>query len=266
MQKKPVALAGAAGRMGQVIIEALAQSDDLILAAALCRPGDARLGQPCSPGHDVPFSDDIAAALKNAAVLIDFSSPAASLQNLVACVAEQVPSVIGTTGFKDIDRATIEEASTCIGVVLAPNMSVGVNLTLALLGLAARALPADYDVEILEMHHRNKVDAPSGTALKMGDVIAKARGTTLAELRLPVHDGHTGVRPSGKIGFAALRGGDVVGEHTVMFQGIGERIEISHRSTSRQSYADGSLLAARFLLAQPAGLYDMQDVLGLAAD
>jgi 4-hydroxy-tetrahydrodipicolinate reductase len=263
MSALAVALAGATGRMGQAVIAAIERSPELELTAALCASDDPKLGSPCSAGHGVVLSDDVHAALANAAVLIDFTTPKASQRLLASCCSAHIPMVIGTTGFDAQQRQQIAEAAQQLAIVLAPNMSVGVNLSLALLALAARTLPHDYDVEIVEMHHRNKIDAPSGTALKMGEVIAHARGSTLEALRMAPNDGHTGVRPLGTIGFAALRGGDVIGEHTAVFLGEGERIEVTHRSSSRTAYAEGSLMAARFVAAAKAGLYDMRDVLGL---
>ena len=263
MAAVPVALAGATGRMGQAVMAAIGRSPDFELVAALCAPDDNSLGAPCSAGHSVLLSHDIDGALARCAVLIDFTTPKASHSLLQACNRANKPMVIGTTGFSPEEHHQILLASARLAIVLAPNMSVGVNLSLALLALAARTLPADYDVEIVEMHHRHKIDAPSGTALKMGEVIAHARGSTLEALRMPPHHGHTGARPRGTIGFASLRGGDVIGEHTAVFAGEGERIEVTHRSSSRTAYADGSLLAARFVLAASAGLYDMGDVIGL---
>jgi 4-hydroxy-tetrahydrodipicolinate reductase len=263
MAALPVALAGATGRMGQAVIAAIERAPDLTLVAALCASDDPKWGTPCSPGHRVLLSDDVDASLAQCQVLIDFTTPDASHAMLLACSRAGKPMVIGTTGFSAAQRQQILEAARELAIVLAPNLSVGVNLSLALLALAARTLPADYDVEIVEMHHRNKVDAPSGTALKMGEVIAHARGSTLEALRMPPNHGHTGTRPRGTIGFAALRGGDVIGEHTAVFLGEGERIEVTHRSSSRTAYADGSLIAARFVMKAKAGLYDMRDVLGL---
>jgi 4-hydroxy-tetrahydrodipicolinate reductase len=263
MTMLPVALAGATGRMGQAVIAAIERAPDLELVAALCASDDPQRGTPCSPGQRVLLGDDVDAALARCAVLIDFTTPEASHGLLLAASRANKPMVIGTTGFSGSQRQQILDAARDLAIVLAPNMSVGVNLSLALLALAARTLPADYDVEIVEMHHRNKVDAPSGTALKMGEVIAHARGSSLEALRMPPNHGHTGIRPRGSIGFAALRGGDVIGEHTAVFLGEGERIEVTHRSSSRSAYADGSLLAARFVVAAKAGLYDMRDVLGL---
>ena len=263
MAALPVALAGATGRMGQAVIAALGRSSEFELVAALCASDDAKLGTPCSAGHSVLLSADADAAVARAAVLIDFTTPKATAGLLAACSRALTPMVIGTTGFSAQEHQQIATSAGLLAIVLAPNMSVGVNLSLALLELAARTLPGEYDVEIVEMHHRNKVDAPSGTALKMGQVIAEARGSTLEALRMPPHDGHTGARPRGSIGFATLRGGDVIGDHTVIFAGEGERIEVTHRSSSRAAYADGSLLAARFAVAGKPGLYDMRDVLGL---
>ena len=185
------------------------------------------------------------------------------MEHLRACVRHGVKLIIGTTGFSDAQKAEIAEAAKSIAIVMAPNMSVGVNVTLKLLEMAAKAMATGYDIEIVEAHHRHKVDAPSGTALKMGEVIADALGRDLKECAVYERYGHTGEREPSSIGFATVRGGDVVGDHTVMFMGTGERIEITHKSSSRATYAQGSLRAVRFLAGQPNGLFDMFDVLGL---
>jgi len=260
-----IAIAGASGRMGRMLIEAVLAAPDLTLAAALDRAGSPDLG--CDAGAflgratGIRISADLA-ALRGADVLIDFTRPEGTAAHLAACVAHGVKAVIGTTGFDAAGKAAIGAAAERVAIVFAPNMSVGVNATLRLLQLAARLLD-DYDVEIVEAHHRHKVDAPSGTALKMGELIAAARGRTLEELAVYARAGHTGERRAGAIGFATVRGGDIVGDHTVLFAGNGERIEITHRATSRMGYATGSLRAARFLATRSRGLYDMGDVLGL---
>ena len=204
-----------------------------------------------------------AAALPRGAVLIDFTRPEATLAYIDACVKAGVGMVIGTTGFDDAGKAKIAAAAKQIPIVFSPNYSVGVNTVFKLLELAAKSLDSSYDVEIIEMHHRMKVDAPSGTALKLGEVIAEAQGTKLADRAVYAREGHTGARETGAIGFVALRGGDVVGDHTVVFAGIGERIEITHKSSNRTAYAAGAIRAAKFLQSKTNGLFDMHDVLGL---
>ena len=206
---------------------------------------------------------DLALGLKNAQTLIDFTRPEGTLAHLRVCRELGVNMVIGTTGFTDAQKAEIAAAAQDIAIVMAPNMSVGVNVTLKLLEMAAKALSTGYDIEIIEAHHRHKVDAPSGTALKMGEVIADALGRDLKECAVYAREGVTGERDPSSIGFATIRGGDIVGDHTVLFAGTGERIEISHKSSSRATYAQGSLRAARFLGAQKTGLFDMFDVLNL---
>jgi 4-hydroxy-tetrahydrodipicolinate reductase len=252
--------------MGQMLIEATLAAPDLQLVAALDRADSPALGRDAAEFMGrvtgVKITADLA-ALAAAEVLIDFTRPEATLAHLTACSAHGVKLVIGTTGFDASGRAAIAAAAERVAIVFAPNMSVGVNAALKLLDQAARIL-AGYDVEILEMHHRDKVDAPSGTALKMGEVIAGAQGVNLDEVAVWERHGHTGERKPGSIGFATLRGGDVVGDHTVIFAAPGERIEVSHKSSSRLGYAMGSLRAARFLAAHERGLYDMADVLGLA--
>ena len=264
----PIAIAGASGRMGQTLIQAVLAAPDCTLAGALDQAGSAALG--ADPGTfagratGLAITADLAAGLRGARFLIDFTRPAGTLAHLAACRAHGVKMVIGTTGFTEAERAQIVEASRDIAIVMAPNMSVGVNVTLKLLEFAAQALAEGYDIEIIEAHHRHKVDAPSGTALKMGEVIAGATGRTLAECAVFERHGHTGERRAGSIGFATVRGGDIVGDHTVLFAGTGERIEITHKSNSRATYAEGSLRAARFLAGQANGLFDMNDVLGFA--
>lgn len=262
-----VAIAGASGRMGQMLIEAVRQSTDCRLVAAFDRPDSPALGQNAGGFSGwlsgVTVSADFDAGLTGAQCLIDFTRPEATLAHLAACRRHGVGLVIGTTGFSDAQKADIEAAAADIPIVLAPNMSVGVNVTLKLLEMAAKALSDGYDIEIIEAHHKHKVDAPSGTAIKMGEIIAQAQGTELADRAVYERYGHTGARPADAIGFATVRGGDIVGEHTALFAGTGERVEITHKSTSRAGYADGSLRAVRFLAGQRAGLFDMFDVLGL---
>ncbi|MDR2127650.1 MAG: 4-hydroxy-tetrahydrodipicolinate reductase [Burkholderiaceae bacterium] len=262
-----VAIAGASGRMGQMLIEAVLAASDCHLAGALDRAGSPVLGQDAGAflgqrsGCAVTASLDD--GLAGAQALIDFTRPEATLAHLAACRRKGVALVIGTTGFAPAQKAEIAAAAQDIPIVMAPNMSVGVNVTFKLLEMAAAALSGGYDIEIIEAHHRNKVDAPSGTALKMGEVIAQALGHKLEDCAIYERVGHTGERASGAIGFATIRGGDIVGDHTVLFAGTGERIEISHKSSSRAGYAQGSLRAVRFLAQQKNGLFDMFDVLGL---
>jgi 4-hydroxy-tetrahydrodipicolinate reductase len=262
-----VAIAGASGRMGQMLVEAVRSAADCQLVGALdvaASPGinhdaAAFLGQTSG----VKISADLHAGLKDADVLIDFTRPEGTLAHLAVCRELGVNAVIGTTGFTEAQKADIAVVARDIAIVMAPNMSVGVNVTLKLLEMAARALSTGYDIEIIEAHHRHKVDAPSGTALKMGEVIAQALGRDLKDCAVYAREGVTGERDPSSIGFATIRGGDIVGDHTVLFAGIGERIEISHKSSSRTTYAQGSLRAARFLADKKAGLFDMFDVLGL---
>jgi 4-hydroxy-tetrahydrodipicolinate reductase len=262
-----LAIAGASGRMGQMLIEAALNTPGFTIAAALDREGSPLQGRDCGEtlgrATGVRVGADLA-ALAAAEVLIDFTRPEATLRHLDACVAAGVKMVIGTTGFDAGGKGAIRAASERIAIVFAPNMSVGVNATFKLIEMAARMLNEGYDIEIIEAHHRHKVDAPSGTALRMGEVVAAALGQPLDELAVTARQGHTGERRPGSIGFAAIRGGDIIGDHTVMFAGAGERIEITHRASSRQSYASGSLRAAHFLASRATGLYDMFDVLGIA--
>ena len=262
-----VAVAGSSGRMGRMLIEAIQGSGDCVLAGALDLPGSPGLGQDAAAflGHTsgVLITDDLHAGLQGADVLIDFTRPEGTLAHLQVCAALGVKAVIGTTGFSDAQKADIAALAQNTAVVLAPNMSVGVNVTLKLLEMAAKALATGYDIEIIEAHHRHKVDAPSGTALKMGEVIAGALGRDLNDCAVYVREGVTGERDPSSIGFATIRGGDIVGDHTVLFAGTGERIEITHKSSSRATYAQGSLRAVRFLGGHATGLFDMADVLGL---
>lgn len=261
-----VCIAGASGRMGRMLIEAVQIADDCVLSGAIDQPSSPALGQDAAAflaqTSGVAIAADLA-TLAGSQVLIDFTRPEGTIAHLRACVQHGVKLVIGTTGFSDAQKAEIAEASRHIAIVMAPNMSVGVNVTLKLLEMAAQAMANGYDIEIVEAHHRHKVDAPSGTALKMGEVIADALGRDLKDCAVYERVGHTGERDPSTIGFATVRGGDVVGDHTVMFLGTGERIEITHKSSSRATYAQGSLRAVRFLANKPHGLYDMFDVLNL---
>ncbi|HWS04247.1 MAG TPA: 4-hydroxy-tetrahydrodipicolinate reductase [Burkholderiaceae bacterium] len=263
-----VAVAGASGRMGHMLIEAVIASGDCRLAGALDISASAAIGQYATGflGHSSGpvITADLEAGLASAQVLIDFTRPEGTLEHVRVCRARGVNAVIGTTGFTSAQKAEIAAAARDIAIVMAPNMSVGVNVTLKLLEMAAKALATGYDIEIIEAHHRHKVDAPSGTALKMGEVIAQALGRDLKECAVYAREGVTGERDPSSIGFATVRGGDIVGDHTVLFAGIGERIEITHKSSSRVTYAQGSLRAVRFLADRGPGLYGMDDVLGLA--
>ncbi|MCS6945081.1 MAG: 4-hydroxy-tetrahydrodipicolinate reductase [Sutterellaceae bacterium] len=260
-----IAIAGASGRMGRALIEAALTAADLKLAVALDRADSPAIGTDCAQflgrSSGVIVTADLQ-ALAAVDVLIDFTRPQATLSYLPVCVRHGVALVIGTTGFDADGREAIAAAARAVPIVFAPNMSVGINAVLKLAALAARILQ-DYDVEIIEAHHQHKVDAPSGTALALGEAVAAARGVRLPEVAVHVRQGHTGERAAGSIGFAVVRGGDIVGDHTVLFAGTGERIEITHRAASRSNYALGALRAARFLAGRQPGLYDMQDVLGL---
>jgi 4-hydroxy-tetrahydrodipicolinate reductase len=262
--RRRVAVAGASGRMGRTLIEAIVASPDLALAAAFDVAGSPALGSDASAflGRDsgVVVTADVRAALAASEVLIDFTRPAGTLAHLALCRELGMAAVVGTTGFDAAQKSAIAGHAEHIAIVMAPNMSVGVNVVLKLLDVAARALADGFDVEVLETHHRMKVDAPSGTALAMGDAVVKAQGKSLASVATYDRDGE---RRPGSIGFASLRGGDIVGDHTVLFAGTGERIEITHRAASRATYADGSLRAARFVLQRKSGLYGMGEVLGL---
>jgi len=249
-----IAIAGASGRMGQMLIDAVRAADDCTLAGALDIAGSPSLGLDAGAfsgqATGVLITADVREGLKNSQALIDFTRPEGTLAHLQVCRELGVAAVIGTTGFTDEQKAEIAEIAKSIPIMMAPNMSVGVNVTLKLL-------------EMAEAHHRHKVDAPSGTALKMGEVIADALGRDLKECAVYERYGVTGERDPSSIGFATIRGGDIVGDHTVLFAGTGERIEISHKSSSRATYAQGSLRAVRFLAGRAPGLYDMFDVLNL---
>jgi len=262
-----IAIAGATGRMGKMLIEAVLNTADAQLVGALEHSACPQLGDDAGAflgkKTGVLISSDVATVLTNAQFLIDFTRPEGTMAHLAVAEKTGTKLIIGTTGLSVDQIANLKKASAKLAIVFAPNMSVGVNATFKLLEIAAKMLNQGYDIEIIEAHHRHKVDAPSGTALKMGEVIADALGEKLDDVAVYAREGHTGERKAGSIGFATIRGGDIVGDHTVLFVGDGERIEISHKSSSRQSYAQGSLRAARFLQDQSSGLYDMQDVLGL---
>jgi 4-hydroxy-tetrahydrodipicolinate reductase len=262
-----VAVAGASGRMGHMLIEAVTNADDCVLAGALDVAGSPALGQDAASflgrTSGVHISADTRSGLANAQVLIDFTRPEGTMAHLAACRELGVKMVIGTTGFSDAQKAEIAAHAQHMAIVMSPNMSVGVNVVMRLLDTAARALHQGYDIEVIEAHHRHKVDAPSGTALAMGEVVASALGRDLKECAIYGREGVTGERDPSTIGFATIRGGDIVGDHTVLFAGTGERIEITHKASSRAGYAQGSLRAVRFLADRAAGLFTMNDALGL---
>ena len=262
-----IAIAGASGRMGRTLIEGVLRHKDLKLAAALEIPGNNHIGKDAGEfagtATGVKITADYNNALKGCDVLIDFTRPEGTLAHLAACRKHGVRMVIGTTGFSETQKQSIGDAASDTGIVFAPNMAVGVNVTFKLAEIAAKILGDSYDVEIIESHHRHKVDAPSGTALKFGEVVAKALGRDLSQVAAHGREGVTGERDAKTIGFHAIRGGDIVGEHTVMFAGEGERVEVTVRSGSRSTYAEGALRAARFLADKKSGLFDMFDVLGL---
>lgn len=267
MTTQQIAIAGSSGRMGRALIEAVAQSGDFRLKAALEAPGSPALGKDAGEQIGAPcgvlISADIERALPGCDVLVDFTRPEGTLVHLDLCRKAGIRMVIGTTGFNPEQKQRIADAAKTIAVVMAPNMSVGVNLTFKLAELAARVLNEGYDIEIIDAHHRHKVDAPSGTALRMGEVIAAALGRDLAKDAVYGREGVTGERKASTIGFATIRGGDIVGDHTALFAGTGERVEITHKAASRATFALGALRAARYLAGRKSGLFDMQDVLGL---
>jgi 4-hydroxy-tetrahydrodipicolinate reductase len=262
-----IGIAGSSGRMGRTLIEAVMSSGDLRLSAALDVAGSPYLGKDAGESlgsaSGVAIGADIAAGIAASDCLIDFTRPEGSLLHLDACVKSGVNIVIGTTGFDAAGKQRIADAAKRIAIVFAPNMAIGVNAAFKLAEVAAKILGDAYDVEIIEAHHRHKVDAPSGTALKLGEVVAAALGRDLKSCAVYGREGDTGERDTRSIGFHAIRGGDIVGEHTVIFAGSGERVEVTVRSQSRMTYALGALRAARFLAGKASGLYDMQDVLGL---
>jgi len=263
-----IAIAGAAGRMGRTLIEAVLQAEDITVTAALEHPDHDLLGNDAGllagiGDIGIPLTADLASLTSVFDVLIDFTRPQGTLANLAVCRAAGRRMVIGTTGFSEAEKAQLQSAVKDIGIVFAPNMSVGVNLCLKLLDMAARVLGDEVDIEIVEAHHRHKVDAPSGTALRMGEVVAAALGRDLKDCAVYGREGVTGERDRKTIGFETIRAGDIVGDHTVMFAGIGERIEITHKASSRMTFAKGAVRAAGWLMQRGAGLYDMQDVLDL---
>ncbi|MDG2078974.1 MAG: 4-hydroxy-tetrahydrodipicolinate reductase [Pseudomonadales bacterium] len=263
-----VAVNGAAGRMGKTLIEALAENSATQLTVALERPGSSLLG--CDAGelagvgrNDVRVSDSLEAHIDSFDVLIDFSTPLSTLYNAAFCAAHNKAIVIGTTGFDAQQLTQLHDVLAPIPAVMAANYSVGVNLCFKLSELAARVLGDTADIEIIEAHHRHKVDAPSGTALRLGEVVAGALGRDLTDVAVYGREGQTGVRDQKTIGFATIRGGDVVGDHTVLYADEGERVEITHKASSRMAFASGAVRAASWVAGKPAQLFDMQDVLGL---
>ncbi|VAW66957.1 4-hydroxy-tetrahydrodipicolinate reductase [hydrothermal vent metagenome] len=263
-----IAITGAAGRMGKTLIEACQQAENCSVSAAIERPSMSLIGVDAGElagigTLDVKLVDDISRVVDDFDVLIDFTSIETTLNNLEICKANGKHIIIGTTGFSDAQKQIIKKAGEQTAVVFAPNMSVGVNLCLKLLQTAASIFSEDYDIEVVEAHHRHKVDAPSGTALRMGEVVAETLGRDLNECAVYGRQGHTGERKADTIGFETIRAGDIVGEHTVMFATEGERVEITHKASSRMTFAKGAVRAAKWLQGKENGLYDMQDVLGL---
>jgi 4-hydroxy-tetrahydrodipicolinate reductase len=263
-----IAVTGAAGRMGRALIAACDLNTNTRLAAAIERPGNTLVGSDAGDlaglgPLNVNVTDKLESVVDTFETLIDFTSPESTLQNLQTCVQHGKNIIIGTTGFDDDGKQSISEAASTIGIVFAPNMSVGVNLCLKLLDMAARILGDEVDIEVIEAHHRHKVDAPSGTAIRMGEVVANALGRDLSECAVYGREGITGARERKTIGFETIRAGDIVGDHTVLFAAEGERVEITHKASSRMTFANGAVRAANWLQQQPAGLYDMQDVLDL---
>jgi 4-hydroxy-tetrahydrodipicolinate reductase len=263
-----IAVTGAAGRMGKTLVEAISAADGVALGAAIERPGSSLVGVDAGElagvgSNDIVVVDDLATVLDAFDVLIDFTAPSTTVANAALCRSAGRRMVIGTTGCNAEEKASIADASSEIAICMAANFSVGVNLCFKLNDLAARVLGDDVDIEIVEAHHRHKVDAPSGTALRLGEVVADALGRDLSSVAVYGREGQTGVRARETIGFATVRGGDIVGDHTVLYAADGERVEITHRASSRMSFAGGAVRAARWLSAHRSGLYDMQDVLGL---
>jgi 4-hydroxy-tetrahydrodipicolinate reductase len=263
-----IAINGAAGRMGRCLIQAVEQTDGLTLSAAIDRADSSLLGVDAGElagigKLGIAISADVAAATADSDVIIDFSLPEVTMALLPHCISNQCHLVIGTTGFSSQQKTEIEKAAQQVSMLLAANMSVGVNLTFKLLDIASRVLGNEVDIEIIEAHHRHKVDAPSGTALRMGEVIADALDRDLKTCAVYGREGRTGERDRNTIGFATVRAGDIVGDHTVMFAAEGERVEITHKASSRMTFALGAMRASSWLMAHQFGLYDMQDVLNL---
>ena len=266
MDRLKIAVVGAGGRMGRMLIESVLKDERLHLVAALERAGEPAVGKDAGESIGMPcgvaITTDLDAGLSGADCLIDFTRPEGTLQHLSFCLRHKVAMVIGTTGFDDQGKQRMADAAREIPIVFSPNMSIGMNAVFKLLEAASQILSEGYDIEIFEAHHRLKVDAPSGTALRMGEIIADTLNRDLKDCAIYGREGVTGVRKDSTIGFATVRGGDVVGDHTVMYCGIGERVEISHKAGSRMPYAQGAARAAYFLKDKKNGLYDMQDVLG----
>ncbi|MDD5411823.1 MAG: 4-hydroxy-tetrahydrodipicolinate reductase [Methylobacter sp.] len=263
-----IAVVGASGRMGLCLIKAAALAKNVELAVAASRPDSTAIGKDAGELAGisvvgVKVVDDLAAVVDQFDVLIDFTRPDASMAFIEICRQAGKKIVIGTTGYSDAQKALITEAAKDVAVVMAPNMSVGVNLSLKLLEMTAKVMGDYTDIEVIEAHHRHKVDAPSGTALRMGEVIADVLGRDLKDCAIYGREGNTGERDRKTIGFSTIRAGDIVGEHTVMFADDGERVEITHKATSRMTFANGAVRAAVWLKDKQDGLYDMQDVLGL---
>ncbi|WP_201564226.1 4-hydroxy-tetrahydrodipicolinate reductase [Psychrobacter sp. CMS30] len=263
-----VGVIGAGGRMGRMLIEAVQENPQTTLNAAIERQGSslvgADAGEVAAIGRlDVQIVDDLKAVINDIDVLIDFSLPDATEQNMQICAANKVAMVIGTTGFNEQQEQVLAEASKQIAIVYAGNYSTGVNLSLKLLGMAAKAFGSDADVEVIEAHHKHKIDAPSGTAYMMAEAVAEARGQNLKDVAVYGREGQTGERKAGTIGIHAIRGGEIIGDHTVMFIADGEVVEITHRARARMTFAAGAVRAATWVIKQEVGQYNMQDVLGL---
>lgn len=263
-----VAVVGAAGRMGKALIQAVTEAEGMSLGAAVERPGSTLVGTDAGElagvGHiGITVQDSLEAVVDDFDAVIDFTTPQATLNHLETCRQHNKRIVIGTTGFSEAERARLQSASAEIPIILAPNMSVGVNLCFKLLDMAARVMGDEADIEVIEAHHRHKVDAPSGTALRMGEVVASALGRDLKECAVYGREGITGERERKTIGFETIRAGDVVGDHTVLFATMGERVEITHKASSRMTFANGAVRGVRWLMQRDSGLFDMQDVLGL---
>ncbi|OAI18476.1 4-hydroxy-tetrahydrodipicolinate reductase [Methylomonas koyamae] len=263
-----IAVAGASGRMGLCLIKAALAAQQAELTVAVSRPGSLAVGKDAGElaglaPAGVVVTDDLAAALDRFDVLIDFTRPEASMNYIEICRQAGKKVVIGTTGYSDAQKAAIAAAADQVAMVIAPNFSVGVNLSLKLLEMTAKVMGDYTDIEVIEAHHRHKVDAPSGTALRMGEVVAAALGRDLKDCAIYGREGETGARDRKTIGFSTIRAGDIVGEHTVMFADEGERVEITHKASSRMTFANGAVRAAIWLADKPRGLFDMQDVLGL---
>lgn len=263
-----IGITGAAGRMGRMLIRQVVECDEAVLAAALERPGSELIGQDAGSligagPLGVALTDDADALMAACDVVIDFSTPALTADLAGRTHIGQAALVVGTTGLQAEHHAALDQAASRVAVMQAPNMSVGVVLLAALVEQTAAILGPDYDIEVVEMHHRHKVDAPSGTALGLGDAAARGRKVALEQVAVRVRDGITGPRETGTIGFATVRGGDVIGDHTVLFAGVGERIELTHKATNREVFARGAVRAALWVATQGAGRYSMRDVLGL---